>query len=769
MSPSPKTIHVRRSIRLTKDENSGQISSMGSTILRHDLITYTTRSKSSSSNKRVLEETMSNASSLSTRRMTRSMKKRLSEEFYSTTSSKCIPNSVADNNSASLGKKQFKCLMKKSYENDEDESSGKDSSFSSRERQTRRKQKKQSTSNRSSASKRSDQSDTLNHKRPISISLVNQSNDDILDTTDKQQRKQTSKTITNAFVTPSPALTRSRLKILNIPTSKRKSPKSLCSSLTSSIISSTSSIHSDQAYTTKLPEGVIDIDSIPHCCNHTDSAPKSSSDSFVTSRRLFKVKCVCIHQCDHNHAESLSESYLANYGKDHQRFLRADENTPFGPSTDSNFSPSFSDQNSMSSRSDDDEDSDDDTDDKLNSYLRKRKRYKPTYMAEEGDNSSHGSSMSDDDSSSSQDSNDSHNYQPHEESSPVHHQFKDTRTSKRRKLPESSNSSLSASPASCLEQNHMGEVICNPVTLDNKFMDYMPRKTFLSKEMRAVLMDWLIELAEEYKLEQITLHLAVALVDRCLARCCFEPDGCSSDNSQSDSTSEGPCSTFDSANSKGEMVVTRTTVQCLGCACMMISCKIHEKKPPTAENFAYISANSYTSSQVKRMELRVCTTLRFHLHCATPQHFVHRFLRASAASSSTPWMSCTLGNLNKNLFYMFQYLLELSFLVYEFAPRKASLTAASALYLARATLNIQDKVATNSALKKSKKRFWSKTLEYYTEYDLSTLETPVRELHKAHKCAEKHRLQSIFEKYQKEKYNCVALKPVLPMEDLGFD
>merc|ERR1712187_448212 len=58
----------------------------------------------------------------------------------------------------------------------------------------------------------------------------------------------------------------------------------------------------------------------------------------------------------------------------------------------------------------------------------------------------------------------------------------------------------------------------------NTYMDYLPRKSFLSSDMRSVLMDWLIELAEEYNLQQVTLHMAVSLVDRCLACCKFLED-----------------------------------------------------------------------------------------------------------------------------------------------------------------------------------------------------------------------------------------------------
>ena len=48
-------------------------------------------------------------------------------------------------------------------------------------------------------------------------------------------------------------------------------------------------------------------------------------------------------------------------------------------------------------------------------------------------------------------------------------------------------------------------------------VDYMPRQTDLSETMRAVLIDWLVELAEEYKLDCETLYLTTTLVDRSLA------------------------------------------------------------------------------------------------------------------------------------------------------------------------------------------------------------------------------------------------------------
>ena len=55
-------------------------------------------------------------------------------------------------------------------------------------------------------------------------------------------------------------------------------------------------------------------------------------------------------------------------------------------------------------------------------------------------------------------------------------------------------------------------------------MDYISRKQNINHHMRAVLIDWLIEVAEEYKLGSITFHTAVGLVDRCLGSCVIAKD-----------------------------------------------------------------------------------------------------------------------------------------------------------------------------------------------------------------------------------------------------
>lgn len=46
---------------------------------------------------------------------------------------------------------------------------------------------------------------------------------------------------------------------------------------------------------------------------------------------------------------------------------------------------------------------------------------------------------------------------------------------------------------------------------------YMKKQPDITNSMRAILVDWLVEVGEEYKLQNETLHLAVNYIDRFLS------------------------------------------------------------------------------------------------------------------------------------------------------------------------------------------------------------------------------------------------------------
>mmetsp|Transcript_6918 Transcript_6918/g.14414 ORF Transcript_6918/g.14414 Transcript_6918/m.14414 type:complete len:662 (+) Transcript_6918:41-2026(+) len=295
-------------------------------------------------------------------------------------------------------------------------------------------------------------------------------------------------------------------------------------------------------------------------------------------------------------------------------------------------------------------------------------------------------------------------------------------------------------------------------------LDYMFRQPHINTDMRAILMDWLVELAEEYKLTSETLFLSGMLVDRSLA-ISYGVEGFRG----------------------GEMMVQKDQLQCVGCACTMIAAKLLEITPPGADEFVYISDNSYKRKDILEMEANIVNSLGFNLNFVTPYHHVHRFLAASQASSpcslSADRAAMRLGkhNATNNMMEsLVMYLLDLSMLDYAFVNKKPSLVAAAAVYLARCTLGIREPstaTMTPSSLhdefespsfQRDVEGYWSKTLQHYTGYDMWALEEPVKRLHKLQEGAETSHLRSVYNKHKKQAHDFVALKVVVKKEDLGF-
>ncbi|XP_017428376.1 cyclin-A3-2 isoform X3 [Vigna angularis] len=109
--------------------------------------------------------------------------------------------------------------------------------------------------------------------------------------------------------------------------------------------------------------------------------------------------------------------------------------------------------------------------------------------------------------------------------------------------------------------------------------------------MRGVLVDWLIEVAEEYGLVSDTLYFCVAYIDRFLSL----------------------------------KVLSRQRLQLLGVAAMLVASKYEEVKPPEVEDFCYITDNTYSKEEVLNMEADILTALKFELGAPTVGTFLRRF------------------------------------------------------------------------------------------------------------------------------------------------
>ncbi|KAM2544665.1 hypothetical protein TB1_016327 [Malus domestica] len=231
--------------------------------------------------------------------------------------------------------------------------------------------------------------------------------------------------------------------------------------------------------------------------------------------------------------------------------------------------------------------------------------------------------------------------------------------------------------------------------------DYMERlQRDITPSMRGILVDWLVEVSEEYKLVPDTLYLTVNLIDRFLSH----------------------------------NYVEKQKLQLLGVTCMLIASKYEEICAPRVEEFCFITDNTYSREEVLKMEIQVLNFSHFQLAVPTTKTFLRRFIHAAQASYKVPCLELEL---------LANYLAELTLVEYSFLKFLPSLIAASAVFLARWTLNQSDHP-------------WSPTLEHYTSYKTSQLKTTVVALEDLQLNTTGCPLNSIREKYKHQKFKSVA-------------
>jgi cyclin A len=157
--------------------------------------------------------------------------------------------------------------------------------------------------------------------------------------------------------------------------------------------------------------------------------------------------------------------------------------------------------------------------------------------------------------------------------------------------------------------------------------------------------------------------------------------------------------------------------------------------------------------QVLEMERLVLNHLKFELTTPTTKSFLRRFIRAAQTGYKVPTL---------NLEFLGNFLAELTLVVYGFLQYLPSLIAASAVFLAKLTLD-------------PTVHPWDSTLQHYTGYKASELKECVMALHELQCNTKKCTLPAIREKYCQHKFKCVSkLMPptVLPPEyfcDIKFD
>ncbi|MES1918611.1 regulation of cyclin-dependent protein serine/threonine kinase activity [Bonamia ostreae] len=184
-------------------------------------------------------------------------------------------------------------------------------------------------------------------------------------------------------------------------------------------------------------------------------------------------------------------------------------------------------------------------------------------------------------------------------------------------------------------------------------------QTDLAPEMRTVLIDWLLEVQQNFKLKLETAFLAINFLDRFLS----------------------------------SFTLSRRNLQLTGCAALFLASKIEEVSPPLLRNFVFVCGGAGDTDDMLRMEELISKKLDWHFIVPTSLFFCERFLRVVGFKLAPK--QCSEGNFSKeNLDPDFVaedllkarncalFLLELALLDYRFVGVEPSRVAAAATFFA---------------------------------------------------------------------------------------
>ncbi|KAG8001124.1 G2/mitotic-specific cyclin-B2, partial [Nibea albiflora] len=222
----------------------------------------------------------------------------------------------------------------------------------------------------------------------------------------------------------------------------------------------------------------------------------------------------------------------------------------------------------------------------------------------------------------------------------------------------------------------------------------------ITERMRALLIDWLVQVHSRFQLLQETLYLTVAVLDRFLQ---VQP-------------------------------VSRRKLQLVGVTAMLVACKYEEMYAPEVGDFAYITDNAFTKSQILEMEQVVLRTLNFELGRPLPLHFLRRASKVASSDVERHTLA--------------KYLMELTLLDYDMVHYRPSEIAAASLCLSQLLLDDLP---------------WSPTQQHYSTYDEAHLKPIMQHIAKNVVTVNdaRSKFQAVKTKYSSSKLMKISLIPQL--------
>jgi cyclin B len=225
--------------------------------------------------------------------------------------------------------------------------------------------------------------------------------------------------------------------------------------------------------------------------------------------------------------------------------------------------------------------------------------------------------------------------------------------------------------------------------------DYMTQQEDLTEKMRAILVDWLVEVHWKFKLSNETLFATVHLLDTFLSR----------------------------------KQVKRAKLQLIGVTCMLLAAKHEEIYPPEIKDFVHVTDRAYSREDILDMEVGILNTLHFELTSPSPLQFLRRYIKL-------------MGKHSPEHASLAEYSLELSMVNYRSIRHAPSHMAAAALLLSNKVLKISPA--------------WPPALIVATNYTEQQIKSCAKELCALLQQAEKANLQAVRKKFSHAQYHKVA-------------
>jgi hypothetical protein len=160
----------------------------------------------------------------------------------------------------------------------------------------------------------------------------------------------------------------------------------------------------------------------------------------------------------------------------------------------------------------------------------------------------------------------------------------------------------------------------------------MSRQADITDKMRAILIDWLVQVHFVLRLRTKTLYLTISIMDRYLTK----------------------------------QSINRSKLQLLGVTSLLIASKQEEIIPPTLAQMANHTDSAFTIAEIREMEKIVLNVLNFEIMKPTPFEFYE--------------IICKILGINSREYFYGRYLMESFMIDYNYTFYPSSLIACTAVY-----------------------------------------------------------------------------------------